>query len=33
MIGGFPAAHQGDMVIEAGGPNAIAAGATTVFIG
>jgi len=33
MIGGFPAARQGDIVIEAGTPNAIAAGAPTVFIG
>jgi len=33
MIGGFPAARQGDIVIEAGAPNAIAAGAPTVFIG
>jgi uncharacterized Zn-binding protein involved in type VI secretion len=33
MIGGLPAARQGDMVVEAGAPNAIAAGARTVMIG
>ena len=33
MIGGFPAARQGDIVMEAGVPNAIAAGAPTVFMG
>ena len=33
MIGGLPAARQGDMVVEAGAPNAIAAGAPTVMIG
>ena len=33
MIGGVPAARQGDMVVEAGAPNAIAAGAPTVMIG
>jgi uncharacterized Zn-binding protein involved in type VI secretion len=33
MIGGFPAARQGDMVVEAGTPNAIAVGAPTVMIG
>ena len=32
-IGGLPAARQGDTVTEAGPPNAIAAGASTVFIG
>ena len=32
-IGGMPAARQGDMVVEASAPNAIAAGATTVMIG
>ncbi|NJO33091.1 MAG: hypothetical protein HC869_08025 [Rhodospirillales bacterium] len=32
-IGGLPAARQGDMVVEAGAPNAIAAGASTVMIG
>ena len=33
MIGGLPAARQGDMVVEAGAPNAIALGALTVMIG
>jgi uncharacterized Zn-binding protein involved in type VI secretion len=33
MIGGLPAARQGDTVVEPGGPNAIAAGAPTVLIG
>jgi uncharacterized Zn-binding protein involved in type VI secretion len=33
MIGGLAAARQGDMVVEAGAPNAIAAGAPTVLIG
>ncbi len=33
MIGGLPAARQGDIVVEAGGPNAISAGAPTVMIG
>jgi uncharacterized Zn-binding protein involved in type VI secretion len=33
MIGGLPAARQGDMVVEAGAPNAIALGAPTVMIG
>jgi uncharacterized Zn-binding protein involved in type VI secretion len=32
-IGGLPAARQGDMIVEAGGPNAIAAGEPTVLIG
>jgi len=32
-IGGLPAARQGDTVVEAGPPNAIAAGAPTVRIG
>jgi uncharacterized Zn-binding protein involved in type VI secretion len=32
-IGGLPAARQGDMVVEAGAPNAIAGGAPTVVIG
>ena len=32
-IGGLPAARQGDQVIEAGPPNAIAAGEPTVMIG
>jgi uncharacterized Zn-binding protein involved in type VI secretion len=33
MIGGLPAARQGDMVVEAGPPNAIAMGLPTVVIG
>ena len=33
MIGGLPAARQGDLVVEAGAPNAIALGAPTVMIG
>lgn len=33
MIGGIPAARQGDMVVEAGAPNAIAMGFPTVTIG
>mgnify|MGYP003393352287 CR=1 FL=1 len=33
MIAGLPAARQGDMVVEAGAPNAIALGAPTVMIG
>jgi uncharacterized Zn-binding protein involved in type VI secretion len=33
MIGGLPAARQGDTVVEAGPPNAIAIGAPTVMIG
>ena len=33
MIGGLRAARQGDMVVEAGAPNAIALGAPTVVIG
>jgi uncharacterized Zn-binding protein involved in type VI secretion len=33
MIGGLPAARQGDLVVEAGAPNAIAAGAPDVMIG
>ena len=32
-IGGLPAARQGDIVVEAGTPNAIVGGATTVSIG
>ena len=32
-IGGLPAARQGDMVVEAGAPNAIALGAPTVNLG
>ena len=33
LIGGLPAARQGDMIIEASAPNAIVAGAPTVLIG
>jgi uncharacterized Zn-binding protein involved in type VI secretion len=33
LIGGLPAARQGDMIIEAGAPNPIAAGAPNVLIG
>src|SRR5215510_5948838 len=33
MIGGLPAARQGDLVVEIGPPNAILLGAPTVFIG
>lgn len=33
MIGGLPAARQGDQVVEAGAPNAIALGSLTVMIG
>jgi uncharacterized Zn-binding protein involved in type VI secretion len=33
MIGGLPAARQGDIVIETTAPNIIIAGAPTVFIG
>jgi len=33
LIGGQPAARQGDMVMEAAPPNTIAAGAQTVTIG
>jgi uncharacterized Zn-binding protein involved in type VI secretion len=33
MIGGLPAARQGDMVVEASAPNFIALGAPTVLIG
>jgi uncharacterized Zn-binding protein involved in type VI secretion len=33
FIGGLPAARQGDQVVEAGAPNAIATGALTVMIG
>lgn len=33
MIGGLPAARQGDKVVEVGAPNAIALGALTVMIG
>jgi uncharacterized Zn-binding protein involved in type VI secretion len=33
LIDGMPAARSGDMVVEVGPPNAIAAGAPTVLIG
>jgi uncharacterized Zn-binding protein involved in type VI secretion len=33
LIGGLPAARMGDMVVEAGPPNAIAIGCPTVLIG
>lgn len=33
FINGFPAARQGDQIVEAGGPNPIAAGCPTVLIG
>ncbi|MFP3643366.1 PAAR domain-containing protein [Paraburkholderia sp. SIMBA_054] len=33
FIGGAPAARQGDLVVEAGAPNAIATGLATVLIG
>lgn len=33
LIGGMPAARLGDMVVEAGAPNAIVKGAPTVMIG
>jgi len=33
MIGGLPAARLGDLVVEAGAPNAIAQGLPTVLIG
>lgn len=33
FIGGLPAARMGDSIVEAGAPNAIAAGAFTVLIG
>jgi len=32
-IDGFPAARQGDQIMEAGGPNPIAIGCPTVLIG
>jgi uncharacterized Zn-binding protein involved in type VI secretion len=32
-IGGLPAVRQGDQIIEAGAPNAVALGAPTVLIG
>jgi uncharacterized Zn-binding protein involved in type VI secretion len=33
LVGGLPAARQGDMVVEAAPPNAIAQGLPTVLIG
>jgi uncharacterized Zn-binding protein involved in type VI secretion len=33
LIGGAPAARMGDIIVEAGPPNAITAGATNVLIG
>lgn len=33
LIGGLPAARQGDQVLEVGAPNPIALGAPTVLIG
>lgn len=33
MIAGMPAARQGDQIVEAGPPNSIAMGCTTVQIG
>ena len=33
LIGGAAAARQGDLVVEAGPPNAVATGAVTVVIG
>ena len=33
FINGFPAARQGDKIVETGGPNGIAAGLATVQIG
>ena len=33
LIGGFPAVRQGDLVVEAGPPNAVATGEATVVIG
>jgi len=33
LIGGMPAARQGDMVVEVGPPNTIAMGEMTVMIG
>lgn len=33
LINGLPAARQGDQVVEAGAPNVIAVGLTTVLIG
>jgi len=33
LIGGLPAARQGDIIVEPGGPNAIAQGLPTVLVG
>ncbi|MFD1686076.1 PAAR domain-containing protein [Halobellus litoreus] len=33
LINGFPAARQGDSIVESGPPNSIAAGCPTVIIG
>jgi uncharacterized Zn-binding protein involved in type VI secretion len=33
LINGLPAARQGDVVVEAGGPNSIVIGCPTVLIG
>jgi uncharacterized Zn-binding protein involved in type VI secretion len=33
LIGGAPAARMGDIIVEAGPPNTITAGATNVLIG
>jgi len=33
LINGLPAARQGDVVVEAGGPNSIVMGCPTVLIG
>ena len=33
LVAGLPAARQTDIIVEPGGPNAIAAGAPTVLIG
>jgi uncharacterized Zn-binding protein involved in type VI secretion len=33
FINGFPAARQGDTIVETGGPNAISGGLVTVQIG
>jgi uncharacterized Zn-binding protein involved in type VI secretion len=33
MIGGQPAARQGDQIVEAGTSNAIVSGAATVMLG
>ena len=33
LIGGMPAARQGDVITESGPPNSIAMGCTTVIIG